>query len=56
VKTWVAPWIFAQCFPSIPADHFDAELGGIRGSLLTAPEIDARGDRLESVLHSAPGG
>lgn len=56
VKTWVAPWIFAEYFPSILADRFDTELGGIRGSFLTAPEIDALGDRLEAVLHSAPAG
>lgn len=40
VRTWVAPWAFAQHFHDMPAELFDAKLGGIRGRPLNAEQLN----------------
>ena len=52
--TWVAPWAFAEHFPDVAAERFDAALGGIRGALLDGRQIEALGDRLEELLRAQP--
>jgi hypothetical protein len=53
VRTWVAPWAFAQHFHDIAADVFDAKLGGIRGQLLNAGQLKELELRLREVFSPA---
>jgi hypothetical protein len=50
VTTWVNPRAFADHFTSVPAERFDEELGGIRGSLLDGVAVADLADRLERLL------
>jgi hypothetical protein len=53
VRTWVAPWAFAQHFRDIAAEVFDARLRGIRGQSLNADQLHELEVTLRQLFQSA---